>query len=164
MDCWICGDRADSREHRFKASDLRLHVGNISQSQPLFKTPRDSRSKRIGSVTAKALKFDPTICVKCNNQNTQPYDRAWEKLSSYFFANREQLHRNQRWEPRKIFPGSARKDLINVQLFFLKIFGCRSIDLDTTIKLNELAECLRSGTPCSHFYISFGKTPGIKKR
>ena len=157
--CWICGDPADSREHRFKASDIRLHIGELTQAKPLFRAPDGSKPLRIGSENAKAFKFSKSICQKCNNQRTQPYDRAWETLSKYFFDNRDQIVAKQRWEPRRVFPGAARKSLLNVHLYFVKFFGCVAHENSAPIDLKPLSQNLLKGKPNHRFFLSFGASP-----
>ena len=143
---------------------MKLHVGEISPSKPLFKRPEGTKAKKIGSAKAKALKFEPSICQKCNNETTQPYDRSWETLSKYFSENIEQLEKERKWEPEKVFPGSSQKEMLNVQLFFAKIFGCRTVELGINANLSVLSKSILDGTPINRFYLSFGKTPGLSDK
>ena len=85
MDCWICGSDADSAEHRLKASDARMVFGEISPAAPIYSIDKQERPVRIQSVKSRHLAFEQRICRKCNNERTQPHDRAWEALSRHFF-------------------------------------------------------------------------------
>src|SRR5687768_15532036 len=80
--CWICGQPATTGEHRFKASDLRSTFPKTSQSEPLRLNSAIIKNRRVGSVRSDILKFPNSLCHDCNTTRTQPYDRAWELLSS----------------------------------------------------------------------------------
>jgi hypothetical protein len=161
MECWICGDQATTKEHKFKVSDLVQHIGQISEVSPIVRWPDGKRKQYVKSKKSPKLTFETLICASCNNKRTQPYDKAWEVLSNYFYKNREQIIGRGQWEPKKVFPGSSKKALINVHLYFLKWFGCKSKDFGVPLDYSVLADNILSGTPNSNFYLKFGNTPGL---
>lgn len=161
MTCWICGNIADSREHRFKASDIRLHIGDISQSNPLYKTPEGMSSKIIGSPNAKSFKFGKTICRDCNNNKTQEHDKSWERLSEYFYEHCDMLTKKGYWRPKNVFSEQLRKSLVDTHLFFVKFFGCVAKEHQINIDYRVLAKNILHNKPNNSFHLVFGKTPFI---
>src|SRR6267378_4127387 len=93
MECWICRENpADSREHIPKAANLRSYFPQISKDSPIFKHTDEtdtSLSYRINSSKSNYLKLGYSICQKCNNELTQPYDYAWDILREYLQSNWE---------------------------------------------------------------------------
>ena len=161
MYCWICGALAKTREHKIKASDLLLHFGSITQNNPAVRWPKNKRQEYIKSQKSPKFTFDSLLCACCNNSLTQPYDKAWETLSKYFFKNRNSHICNSRWEPKKVFPGYSKTQMLNVHLYFIKWFGCKARDVDLPIDFSRLSECLKRNIPNENFYLVFGNTPGL---
>jgi hypothetical protein len=80
--CWICGDPADSREHKFKKSDLLRSSATWAPSdQPYFFG--GDRPKRIQGPGSDLVTFGKILCQSCNSTRSQPFDRAYERFSSW---------------------------------------------------------------------------------
>lgn len=165
MKCWICGLDAKTGEHRVKASDLRIYFGRITQQTPIYTHTKERKNIPIRSLKSDRLKSDALICDRCNSALTQPYDRAWEKLSTHLNTNWLQLQKKQKVDLSKVFPESRQKSLLNVHLFFLKLFGCMVVEHAVPIDVKEFSYCLQTQTPHPRVYLAFGQTPGesIKK-
>ncbi|MBK9271279.1 MAG: hypothetical protein IPM48_06750 [Saprospiraceae bacterium] len=78
--CWLCGEIANSEEHKFKASILKRHFGkNYSKNKHTYISGKEE--KTIDSYKSKELKFPPIICEDCNNNKTRSadvsYDLTW---------------------------------------------------------------------------------------
>jgi len=164
MKCWICGKEAKTGEHRVKASDLRIYFGRVTQQTPLYTHTNERKNIPIGSLKSDRLKSDALICNRCNSALTQQYDKAWEKLSNHLNTNWLQLQRSQQVDLSKVFPGSRRKSLLNVHLFFLKLFGCMVVEHAVPIDVKEFSHCLQTQTPHPRVYLAFGQTPGESKK
>jgi hypothetical protein len=140
--CWICGKAADTAEHRFKATDIRRAI-RLSQRQPAYlQINLQATNKEIGSAKAKALQFSKSLCGYCNSTRTQPYDRAWERLSEYIRANWREIRRRRSLDLTVPFPGALESGALNVHLFFLKLFGCKAVQDREPIDISTLATCL----------------------
>ncbi len=161
MKCWICNAaEASTAEHRIKRTDVDLHLGPVSTEKPLFRTPADSRPKRVASSRATALKFEKTLCGPCNSDRTQPHDMAWERLSAYM--KRPDMTRSQRiWLPL-VFQTDVEKEAVNVHLYFLKFFGCKAVDLGLGIDLSILGNCILENRPNPNFFIGLGTTSKLE--
>jgi len=121
--CWICKkNEADSGEHKTKRSDLLAVLGKPSQQQPYFYHDMHKANRPVGSLDAKILKSPVRICAYCNNTRTQPHDRAWETMSDRLRSRR--LAVGQWVRCNRVFGHCTKHEMLNVHLFFLKLFGC----------------------------------------
>jgi len=158
MQCWICGDEGNTGEHLVKASDLRSYFGRVSQKQPVYYHTKEKKNIPVGSYKSQRLKSKALICNNCNSSLTQPYDKAWEKLSEYLRGNWPALQRNGRLNLSKVFPGSTRRSLIDVHLFFVKLFGCKILDDGIPIDTSRFSACLQQRVAHESIYIAIGNT------
>ncbi len=125
MSCWICGSSENlTGEHIFKHSDAKMLLGPVSRENPVFFHTKNQINKRVGSFKNEVFKFSKIMCARCNNTVTQPYDKAWETASSWFFKNENFIKEGDKFRWNRIFPNDTRKNMIFVQLFFTKLMGC----------------------------------------
>ncbi len=156
MVCWICGDVATTGEHRIKYSDLKYLYPYITQKTPLFHRRDGEKQKHnIGSLKSNHLKFDALLCAKCNNERTQPYDKAWEELSNYLRENWDDILKVNKVYLLNIFPKNTIINMVDVQLFFVKIFGCKIKESDAPINLVPFSESLLDNSENHDVYIFF---------
>jgi len=163
MNCWICGNVADSREHRIKASDIALHIGSVSPENPLFMRGNNFIQKRIHSKRSRLFQYKKTICSDCNSNRTQRYDKSWETLSKYFYEKDSYLKRVNRWSPARVFRGCSVRKMKEVQLFFIKNFGCFCVDQAVPLDLKNLAQSLINGEPNRNFYLRFSRLKSVSQ-
>lgn len=105
--CWWCGDIANSKEHKYKKSDVRRMFGKQFSKEIII--IRDGREIPIQGPDSKELKFsNPNLCQKCNSERSQKFDLAWDKAIEYIL-NRNNL------------------EFLNANLDFTKIFGLNYI-------------------------------------
>jgi hypothetical protein len=123
MKCWICGNEARTGEHLIKASDLRAIFGSVRQTRPVYLTSANRKNLPVKGVNANIFKSAALLCGQCNNERTQPFDRAWEALSRYL-RKHGKLAGGDRIDLSKVFPGSVHKSMLSVHLYFVKLFGC----------------------------------------
>ncbi len=155
MECWICGDEATTGEHRIKHSDLKGLYPNISQETPLYHRRDGIKQKYIRSIKSNKLKFDALLCAKCNNEKTQVYDKAWEKLSNYLQTNWDNIVKAKKINITNVFQGTAIENMIDVQLFFVKIFGCYIREVGVPVSLLTFSTALLERSEHPNIYFSF---------
>lgn len=156
MDCWICGNFANSGEHKLKASDLKGLFGNISQQKPLFLHTQTKRNLKVGSIKrSDALKSKALLCHNCNTNLTAPYDKAWEILSKHL-RSAKGLRKGSVVKISKVFPGSTKTGMLHVHLYFVKLFGCAIKELAIPIDIGPFQKALLSGTAHPKIQISIG--------
>jgi hypothetical protein len=87
---------ADSREHRHKASDLRREFGRAEyQARDVILARSDGRPEELlRGPNASVAKFSNNFCARCNNERSQPFDRAYDTFIEWF------LRTNARWSGR----------------------------------------------------------------
>lgn len=156
MDCWICGAEGTTGEHLVKASDLRSFFGAFSQKSPLYFHTKGKKNIPVGSLKSDRFKSKAKICNTCNSATTQPYDEAWRQFSTYLRANFSQLRKSGRIDLSKVFPGSTRKSLLYVHLYFVKLFGCLIVEHQVPIDISPFATALKTATPHKDIYLAFG--------
>jgi hypothetical protein len=155
MKCWICGADADSGEHVIKASDLRSVFGHVSAQHPLYLSTDLRRNQRVKGQRADILKLNARICGKCNTQRTQPYDLAWEQLSRYLRSRKRVLKPNERIGLHKVFPGSVKRSMVGVHLYFVKLLGCHIAEHHMAIDLGPFSQALLHGSAHPLVYLAF---------
>lgn len=157
-DCWICGDEGDTGEHLIKKSDLLSYFGIPSQNSPLFLSNHKKKNVRIGSFNNDRLKSPARICAKCNNQRTQPYDKAWENLS-YALKNctppigpRSIFRANE----HTAFPCDTQAFMRRVHLYFVKLFGCHIVTGDIPIDITGFSKAILKKSFHPKVFLKFG--------
>ncbi len=154
MKCWICGEEATTGEHRIKHSDLKSLYPNISQDDPLYHRRDGINQKPIGSLKSDYLKSDALICAKCNNERTQKFDMAWQKISNYLQINWNKIINDGAINLLEVFPEDTIDNMTYVQLFFVKIFGCKIEESEATISLASFSESLLNELEHQDIYCS----------
>lgn len=90
--CWICGNTADSREHRYKNSELKRAFPKLSKDQDFLGIALNISFSSGNAYWVKghdenSQKYPRLICTPCNNTKTQPMDDAYEALSKWCWEN-----------------------------------------------------------------------------
>ncbi|MGZ8225061.1 MAG: hypothetical protein ACXWT3_00290 [Methylococcaceae bacterium] len=158
MNCWICGDNANSGEHKIKASDLKSIFGHVSPKKPLYFHNEKKRNQRILGIKADRLKFLKTICNHCNEVRTQPHDEAWKKLSNYLRIRQPLFCQNDLIYLNKPFPESPTQSMLNVHLYFIKLFGCMIVEHSIPLDIKPFSQSILLGKPHSNVWLSFMTT------
>ena len=154
--CWICGDPATTGEHGTKRSDLRDAFGTVTQSNPLFLHNAQRRNRSVGSLDARVLKLPGRLCTHCNNTRTQPHDLAWEKLSAGLRTWTPALVPGSIIWPKRIFGDNRARKMLNVHLYFVKLFGCHIAGNNMPIDITGFADAIMTGKAHPHVYLNLG--------
>ncbi|MFI3217676.1 MAG: hypothetical protein QX189_00945 [Methylococcales bacterium] len=164
--CWICSvNDADSREHRIKGSDQKIVFNG--QLPIYYGKNRIRQQEPITDFNDKSFKYDPSLCRKCNNEVTQKSDLAWEKLSRSLHNDWELIKLNKAITLSKIFPNNVDRNMILVQLYFVKMFGCAITEFEAPINLNSFSKAILTQNekhPKEHpfVYISFRDSADLR--
>lgn len=138
--CWICGDPADTGEHMIKKTDLAEIFGKPKQGKPLFLHNAAKTNHIIQGLNAEALKLASRLCAKCNNERSQPYDRAWEAFSRFVRNRHPPVVPGTFIRADRIYALDSNRELRNVQLYFVKLFGCLIHENGIPIDLKPFAK------------------------
>lgn len=154
MDCWICGQPADSGEHMLKASDLRATFGSVSQNRPVFLHSSSARNVLKRTIKDVAFKSKAQLCGHCNSTLTQPYDRAWEALSAGL-RMAAPLRSGRVIKLNKIFK-SPHSGVLDAHLYFVKHFGCRIAEHGLPIEIAGFSKAILTRTAHPQVFIAIG--------
>ena len=164
MNCWICGESANTGEHRIKKSDLGLVFQNVSPEKPIYTKTEFGKFVKIGSLDSDRFKSRAKICHHCNTTRSQPFDQAWKQLSKYLQANTKRLRIGDRISLHRVFPGSTKESMLNVHLYFLKIFGCLIIEHEIPTPIRPFSEAILNISEHSQVYIGIGFLPKLRSK
>jgi len=143
---------------------LRSYFPQISKDSQIFKHTDEtdtSLNYRINSPKSSYLKLGYSICKKCNNELTQPYDYAWDILLEYLQKNWSIIIKNGSFSLANIFSKDSRKYARHVHLYFVKLFGCKLVDESVSINTARFSEALISETPHRDVFLTFANAPEI---
>ncbi len=156
MKCWICkSNEANSGEHKIKKSDLKLLYPNITQKSPIYQSLNGVKKRPIGSTNSQDFKFEKVICEDCNNSKTQKFDQSWDILSKYLNTNWSEILKNKGFNPDSVFNNKSKENLVFVQLFFLKLMGCKIKQSGKSTALQSFSDSLNTSKEHKNVYISF---------
>lgn len=111
--CWICGDPADTDEHRRKRSDLVARYGAswTPEQQPfVIRGDGSSRWTRIQGPNDRRNLYERMLCGPCNNARTQPFDQAYQQFSGWVLVSAATLHEKDAIDFADIFGDAFREN------------------------------------------------------
>jgi len=127
IECWVCGDKATTREHKFKASLIREWYGggqwNDKANPVLGHISASESCRELQSSNDKRLKYAKSLCLKCNSERSQAADMAFDLFVKYITTNAVHLLKTTEIPLAEIGPNT--KDFaLNIHRYFAKLFGC----------------------------------------
>lgn len=121
--CWWCSKYADSGEHRHKKTDVKRIFGKNFEGDPIML--RGDKQLLLQGPNSNHLKFKKFLCGNCNNSNSQPFDRAYDKFITYIESNYEKLLIQRVINFKDIFESDYIQNKNNLIRYYLKVFCCR---------------------------------------
>jgi hypothetical protein len=119
--CWVCGSTDLSSEHKFKRSDLRsMGAGD------LFWTDGQS-FQQLRSTNDKRARFRVNnLCKRCNNERSQPADRAWQQFSTFVAGNWARLGSVAALDMAQVYGAvDADNGSLLLRQYVVRHLGCR---------------------------------------
>jgi len=129
--CWICGDPADSDEHKFKRSDLVVRYGRSwsTEQQPfVIRGDGSSRWTRIQGPNDRKNLYEKLLCRPCNNARTKPFDLAYEHFSQWVLSQGATLCDKTEINFAQVFGSGYASNVMALLCYFAKTLGCRIVD------------------------------------
>jgi hypothetical protein len=102
------------------------------------------------------LKSPGRICPYCNNPHYPAADRAWEALSAASRARRPALAPGDVVRTNRILPHDTAREMLNVHLYFVKLFGCRIERNGIPLDITGLADAIMSYQAHPRVYLKSG--------
>jgi hypothetical protein len=122
--CWICGNPADSREHKFKRSDLAQSSKSWApDDQPYY--VGEGGWRRIQGPGSVLVKFEKVLCHACNTTRTQPFDRAYERFAQWVNQKGDSLMAETQIDFAEVYGADSQSETANLVRYFAKHLGCR---------------------------------------
>ncbi|WP_211440936.1 hypothetical protein [Collimonas humicola] len=137
-----------------KGSDIRSSFGRVSQDRPLYVHSKLGKNVQVRTIRDSAFKSKALLCSRCNNALTQPYDRAWERLSAALRGH-PSLKPRQLIKLNKVFE-RPRESMLDVHLYFVKLFGCRIAENSIPIDIKPFADALLQRAAHPQVFIAIG--------
>lgn len=127
--CWWCGGTADSREHKWKKSEIKAMYGAApSESYPLVWFGDDSKPRNVQGPDSDLMKFEKSLCKDCNNSRSQPFDQAYDQWVEYITENYDRIIEIRTIDLDEVAPGGGEEFRLNLAKYFAKHIGCRVAD------------------------------------
>lgn len=158
--CWICGDKADTREHTIKQSDMgRLFgAGPYGKEKRLVRTDEALNKKIIQSKDSVHVKYQPSLCQYCNSTRSQPWDQAYDMFMEFINLYSQRVKQTKKFNLNEIMPGNGRQLAINLYSYFVKAFGCQLVE-HGQLPSSELSEYLIGRKNKTSLVITFSIFP-----
>jgi hypothetical protein len=144
--CWICGDPADSDEHKHKRSDLVARYGRswTPEQQPfVIRGDGSSRWTRIQGPNDRKNLYEKLLCRPCNNARTKPFDLAYERFSGWVLSETPTLCDKAEIDFADVFGSGYASSVMALLCYFAKNLGCRIVDAGYNPSV-ELSRILRA--------------------
>ncbi len=137
MKCWICGNKADSGEHRIKRSDLvSVHgEGPYKKGQTLLMM-KDGKEIKIQGPNSKYLKYSNSLCRQCNGTATQRFDNAYSRFIDYFNEQESEILAKRLIDFENVYGENYEAEQRRLYKYFLKSFGCRLVEAGKSVPKN----------------------------
>lgn len=155
--CWICGDIADSEEHKFKASDIKRSLGKKIDAYYV-----SGDATKINSYKDKNLKFPKVICINCNNTLTRPHDDAYDIFVDFCFKNHEKILESSILNFEEIYGVNWKVEKANLCRYYAKHAGCKIVTSNIHADVNNLAEFIKGSTSVLDLILTFEMKAGVK--
>lgn len=168
--CWICKKTADSAEHRIKKSDLvTLHGSGPYKGENTLLMLRGDQKIPIQGPNSKVVKYKKILCANCNNNFSQPFDKAYELFVEYILNNENLIVKRRFVDFRDVYGDEFEVGQCNLYKYFVKSFGCRLAnddhpvpeDLPVLLSKRRFRTRLRITFSVDEEYLDFGFHTGL---
>lgn len=134
--CWWCGGSANSREHRFKRTDLVREYGHGPYiGDNAIVRGREDRLTPVQGPNSTVVKFAPSLCQLCNTTRSQPFDRAYDKLIDHVAANEVSVQQSGLLKLRDVYGPTWRRSRYDLVRYYVKHIGCRLAEAEVEVPL-----------------------------
>lgn len=132
--CWWCGAKADSREHKYKKSELvqECGAGPYKGQRALIRITPD-KDHKIQGPGSNQVKYKKNICHNCNNAKSQDFDIAYETFITFIKKNEEIIISNQTFSFCNIYGKEWQKHVENLKRYYIKFICCRLAEADVLV-------------------------------
>lgn len=154
-DCWWCGQNANSREHKYKRTEIKRTFGDgpyRGDTAPV--RVYDSEMYAVQGPRSNQLLFEKSLCSDCNSSRSQPFDRSYDQFIGFLDQNRQQLLILQEIDWAEVYGTNWRKTSLELLKYFVKHACCRLVESNLQID-SEVRESLDSSAAPKKFAFEF---------
>ncbi|MCO6491692.1 MAG: hypothetical protein J5I98_24965 [Phaeodactylibacter sp.] len=124
--CWWCKNKADSREHIFKRSDLKRIFGNSSYDKITGPIIDDGiRQRKVQGTNSRFVKWKANLCSDCNNARSSSFDKAYDEFIQNIQPFFLQVMKDKCLDLRLIFGEDWSDKYKKLIKYYAKHIGCR---------------------------------------
>ncbi|NML70805.1 hypothetical protein HHL23_13515 [Chryseobacterium sp. RP-3-3] len=150
--CWICGELANSKEHKFKASDIKRALGKKFEAY-LF------NGKNVQSFTSykdDLIQFPKAICIDCNNNKTRKHDDAYDEFVKYAYTNQQKILRDRIIDFQDVYGDELwLEKKIDLYRYYAKHAGCKVFTSEFEFDLTNVSKFILGKDVCRDFVLKF---------
>lgn len=158
--CWICGNIANSNEHKFKASAIKSMFGKQFSVPLVYKS--GEKAIKLQGPNSQLLKFSRSICRVCNNEFTQEHDKAFDVLISKVLNQYEFIEKHFPFKVENFYYENWEQNYLNLFKYFAKIIGCRLQENGFSEKTEKLSKFIKGEIENTFVSLNFEAKEGIK--
>lgn len=157
--CWWCGSPADSREHKWKRSEVTDVFGRGSYDSVVWLTEgrgKAPQSEPIRGPKAGRLMFGYSLCAQCNGTRSQPFDHAYALFSSYLLTHYLQVIEQRWFNLSGVYGADTENQIQNLARYYGKHIGCRIAEKAGRVPENLVAFLDGKEESATSVYSEFG--------
>lgn len=126
MNCWICGQTANSKEHIIKKSDItRIYGNGPYKGGNALVHVKNGKLQLVQGANSKKIKYERSLCHNCNTTITQPFDFAYDTFIDYLYENEGHILRKRFVDFFDVYGVNFEVGQRNLYKYLAKSFGCR---------------------------------------
>jgi hypothetical protein len=111
------------REHKLKRTDLVREFG--PGPYPELVSVREGRERRVQGPNSALAKFRATLCARCNNERSQPFDHAYDEFASYLRSRERHVLASRSIDLRAVYGRPWEQGRDALLRYCVKHIGCR---------------------------------------
>ncbi len=157
--CWWCASPANSREHKWKRSEVALIFGRGSYDSVVWLADRHGeapQSELIRGPKAARLMFGYSLCAQCNGARSQPFDHAYAEFSNYLLTHYSQVIKQCWFNLSEVYGADTENQMRNLARYYGKHIGCRIADKAGRVPENLVAFLDGREDSATSVYSEFG--------
>ncbi|HET9909335.1 MAG TPA: hypothetical protein VFQ23_21995 [Anaerolineales bacterium] len=153
--CWWCGNKADSGEHKYKKTDLvrEFGTGPYKGSNSIVRV-LNGKQRIIQGPDSQEAKFESNLCRTCNNAKSQPFDYEYDTFTTFIKEEEDRIYTTRQFKLSDIFGSNWMPKKQNLVRYFVKHICCRVAASNILIE-PEIIEFLNGGSVSQYLSLWF---------
>ena len=120
----------------------------------------EQEQTNIRGPKSSKLKYKKTLCARCNNERSQPWDNSYDVFTSWVLEHEEEILRRRLINFETVFGSKFPERQLNLFKYFVKSFGCRFVDAGIPVP-PDLVNLLSLDRFVTALKISFAVNEGV---